>query len=104
MNALKIKITKFIDAHQPGFVECKFIDAWGKEHTIEEKVPVVTKEDLDANSKYPAKGIVACEIIKAYTDKNSRLLRTVSIEKPWDISTTENLYEFDVLKDQIIEI
>ena len=60
MKALKIKIRKFIDDHQPGFVECTFIDAWNKEHIIHEKVPVVSTENLNEDSIYPSEGAIAC--------------------------------------------
>ncbi|MHA3788499.1 hypothetical protein ACX0HA_09840 [Flavobacterium hauense] len=103
MKALKIKITKFIDAHQPGFVECTFIDAWNKKHIIHEKVPVVTTENLDTNSIYPVEGIVNCEIIKEYTDSNNRIIVTISTEKPWDISTIEDMNVFDILENQLTE-
>ena len=104
MRAIKIKIVSFISNDQPGFVECSFFDAWKKEHRVQEKIPVVTEKDLDENSDYPQDGIIACEIIKIWTDKYNRKLYTVSTEKPWDIETLEGLNEFDLLEEQLIEI
>ncbi|MEO6723233.1 MAG: hypothetical protein ABIN67_22900 [Ferruginibacter sp.] len=63
MIAIKIKILKFISDDQPGFVECSFFDALNKEHIVQDKVPIVTEKYLDANSKYPQDGIIACEIV-----------------------------------------
>jgi hypothetical protein len=47
LKAIKIKITSFIDDHQPGFVECKFRDAWDKEHIAQDKASTVTEKYLD---------------------------------------------------------
>ena len=104
MKAFKISIVSFISNHQPGFVECKFYDAWGKEHTIQDKVPIVTDKYLDEKSDYPQDGTVACELIKKWTDKNGRELFTVTTNKPWSIDTIEGLSEFDLLKDQLTEL
>jgi len=104
MKALKIKITKFIDAHQPGFVECRFVDARNQEHIIHEKAPVVTTENLNENSIYPTDGFIAYEILREYSDENSRSLITISTERPWDISTVENISVFDVFENKLTEI
>lgn len=104
MKAFIVEITRFLSSDQPGFVECRFFDAWEKEHRVQEKVPVVTSKDLDENSDYPQNGIIACEIIKIWTDKNNRKIYTVTAEKPWDIETIEGLNEFDLLEGQLTEI
>lgn len=103
MKAIKIKITRFIDDYQPGIVECKFNDAWNKEHIFQEKVPVVTEIDLDANSKYPQDAIIACEVLKSWKDEDGRIIFTVSTEKPWAVETIDGLTEFDVVAEQLIE-
>jgi hypothetical protein len=46
MAGLKVTIARFVDEHQPGFVECTFADASGVTHSIIEKVPVISAEDL----------------------------------------------------------
>ena len=104
MKAIKIKITCFISDHQPGFVEGRFNDAWNKEHVVQDKVPVLTSEDLDANSAYPQDGVIGCEIIKQWTDKDQRLIFTVTTEKPWSVDTIDGLTEFDILEEQLIEL
>jgi hypothetical protein len=104
MKALKIKITKFIDSSQPGFIECRFTDAWNKEHIIHEKVPVITDENLDEYSNYPTEGIVSCEILREYRDENGKSLITISTENPWDISTIEDANTFDILQYQLTDI
>ena len=66
LKGIKISVISFIDNHQPGYVECIFCDAYGKEHVVQDKVPVVTKKDLDPNSEYPQEGAIAWEIVKEW--------------------------------------
>jgi hypothetical protein len=101
MPSIKVRIDKFISNDQPGFVECSFTDAWGKQHIVHEKVPVVTIKNLNANSIYPQEGIIACQVIKEWEDKDGRLIITVDTASPWDIDTTEGLKQFDLLALQI---
>jgi hypothetical protein len=104
MKALKIEITRFISIDQPGFVECRFRDAWNKEFIIEEKIPVVTTEDLDETSTYPKNGFIACEIIREWEGENNRKLITIDISKPWSVETNNGLTQFDVSPEDLIEI
>jgi len=104
VKAIKIKITSFISDDQPGFVECKFVDAWSKEHTIQDKVPIVTEKYLDEKSEYPQDGVVACEVIKRWTDQIGRIIFTVSTENPCSVNTLEGLSEFDLLEEQLSEL
>jgi hypothetical protein len=103
LKAIKISITSFIDDHQPGFVECKFHDAFGKEHVVQEKVPIVTDKDLDADSEYPQDGFIACEIVKEWNDAKGRKIFTIDTSKPWGVDTIEGLTEFEVLEEQLTD-
>lgn len=103
MFAIKIQITKFISDDQPGFVECTFIDAYDQLHIVQDKVPIVTEKYLDANSKYPQDGIIACEILKDWKDSNGQKIFTVNISKPWGVDTVDGLKEFDMLEEQLTE-
>ena len=96
-----VQIVRFVDDHQPGWVECEFVDAEGHSHTIIEKVPVVTSEDLDAESRYPKAGTVRCEILKQYRDNEGRELVFITTDKPLGIESTEGESEFTVLASLI---
>jgi hypothetical protein len=51
------------------------VDSSGQQHSIIEKIPVVTREDLDADSKYSRPGTVRCEILNRYhNDKGQDLV------------------------------
>lgn len=103
MKAIKIEIIEFISNDQPGFVECKFFDAWDKEHRVQEKISVVTEKDLNKSSVYPQDGIIACEVTEIWIDINNRKLFTVTTEKPWGIDSIDGLNKFDLLEWQLIE-
>lgn len=101
MLSFKVQITRFISDHNPGFVECRFTDAWNREWIIHEKVPVVTLDDLDTNSVYPQTGYIGCTLVKEWTDEQGRSLVTVSSELPWHIETVDEQTQFDLLPGQI---
>ena len=103
LKVFKIQITSFIDDHQPGWVECSFFDASGKVHIIREKVPIISSEYLDQNTEYPREGVVACEIINEWEDKNGRKIYSVR-SILWGVETIEGLTEFDLLAEQLTEL
>lgn len=94
-----MQIVRFVGNDQPGIVECRFRDGLGKEHIIEEKMPVITPISLDENSQYPQDAVIACELIAEWTDK--RIFK-VSTDKPYGISTIDGLTEFDLDSQYLI--
>ena len=40
MSAVSVQITRFVNDHFPGFVECVLSDALGKNHAFVEKAPI----------------------------------------------------------------
>jgi hypothetical protein len=103
LKVFKIQITRFIDDSQPGWVECNFFDAHGKQHIIQEKIPIISNEYLNQNSEYPREGVVACEIIKEWEDKNGRKICSVR-SILWGVETIDGSTEFDLLEEQITEL
>lgn len=104
MKAIKVQIVKFIDDHQPGFVECRFFDAMSNEHIVEEKVPVVTSVNLNEYSLYPLGGVIACEILSTKQNQDGKLIATVTTSKPWGVETIEGITQFDIFEEQLTEI
>ncbi|HWZ98086.1 MAG TPA: hypothetical protein VN025_10015 [Candidatus Dormibacteraeota bacterium] len=101
MRLLAVQIVRFLDDHQPGWVECEFVDAEGRKHTILEKVPVVSFDDLERNSNYPCGGVVPCTTIAQWQDEKSRKLARISTADPAAIESKEGLSEFVVLAEQL---
>jgi hypothetical protein len=101
MGNLSVRILRFTDPHQPGFVECELIDADGYRHSFEDKVPVFTAERLDAASEYPRPGSIRCEIMERWTSADGRDLVRVSTARPDSVDSQDGLSEFVVLPKQL---
>ena len=104
MTSVRVEITRWVDDYQPGIVECKLIDATGREWLFIEKLPLVTGDDsLSASNVYPIKGLIACKVI-AYIEVLSRR-RTVriTIENPWQIAAVNGPMVFEVHPEQIVK-
>src|ERR1700692_4014306 len=102
MPGLRVSIIRFVDEHQPGFVECEFTDANGTVHTLVDKVPVFSLEDLWNDSVYPQPGFARCEVLARSQDSRGQLAR-VTIAKPDGLESMNGLSEFVVLESQLSE-
>lgn len=102
MPAVSISIARFIDEHQPGFVDCELIDAFGKKHMFVEKVPVVSSVPLCSTSIYPQPGLVACEVKARWVDDSGKFLARVDANSPWSVESTEGITVFVVLDSQVL--
>jgi hypothetical protein len=101
MSALAVQIVRFVDAHQPGFVACEFVDAEGRRHALIDKVPIFTSEYLDSSSTYPQAGAVPCVVLDRWRDNRGRDLVRITTARPAIIESTEGLSEFVVLSAQV---
>jgi hypothetical protein len=102
MPAIPVTISRFVDEHQPGFVECVLTDAFGQQHLFVEKVPVVTLEDLWSTSTYPRPGELACEIEAEWQDTEGRFLVRVNTERPCGIESTVGMTNFVLVSSQVL--
>lgn len=101
MHMLSVRILRFIDDSQPGWVERALRDAWGHNHLFREKAPVVSNANLDASTDYPQPGVIACEIIENWRDDAARVLIKIRTDKPWGCQSTDGVTCFDVLPEQL---
>jgi hypothetical protein len=101
MKYLSAQIVRFVDAAFPGFVACEFLDATGSCHTIIDKVPVLSLEDLDSSTAYPRPGSVGCEVMSRWRDMDGRELVRVTTARPWSIESTEGVSEFVIVAEQL---
>lgn len=97
-------LARYVDATQPGWVECQFHDAAGQLWKIVEKVPVVTDQDIGESTELPTHGIVHCVGTGRRTDENGRQLVAIDTELPFDIEATDGTHNFEVLPDQLEEL
>jgi len=103
VTAVSIQIERFIDDHQPGFVECRLVDAFGRSHLFVEKIPIVTAANLWSDSSYPQAGEIACEILSESIDATGRKLAHVNTDRPWSVESTEGVSSFVVLTSQVVQ-
>ena len=102
MVAIKVKILGYVDHSYPGWIRCSFIDAFGVEWFIIEKVPVITEENLDEKSIYPKDGFIACIIDESIEGNSKEEIVTINIEKPWGICAESGETIFKVFRNQIV--
>jgi 2-amino-4-hydroxy-6-hydroxymethyldihydropteridine diphosphokinase len=95
--SLPVKIVRFVDDSQPGWVECEFTDVDDRTHTVVDKVPIFTSDRIDANTKLPLHGTVECEIVAKLRDALGNELLKINLERPLGLSSKEGLTEFLVL-------
>ena len=104
MLAVRVTIFRYADAAQPGWVECRLVDALGYEHVFVEKVPVVTTAHLDAASSFPEEGFIACIDVGRNERDDGRQFVRIDTQTPWGIESTAGKCQFDVLSEQLCEL
>lgn len=100
-SSVSIQVSRFVDDHPPGFVECVLVDAFGKAHVFIEKVSVITTENLVSTSSYPCPGTVDCEVVAEWTDDKGRALTRINTERPLGVESAEGLTEFVVSTSEL---
>ena len=101
MPAITVQITRFVDDHFPGCVECNFVDALGETHVFIEKVPMVSIENLSSTSDYPRSGSIDCRIEEEWNETTGRAVARVDTTEPWDMESTRGMTSFVVLASQL---
>lgn len=61
---VRCQIVRWVSDDQPGFVECRLVDAVGDVWTFVGKFYDFTNEELSSESIYPQAGYVACEVVE----------------------------------------
>ena len=99
---LAVRILRYVDDHQPGWVESEFLDANGRRHTIVEKVPAFASVmRLDADTDYPQAGYVSCEVLSTSQDEHGRTVAQITTARPYCIESTEGGSEFVMFSEQL---
>ncbi len=104
MLGVRVKICRYADASQPGWVECRLVDAFGQAHTFVEKVPVVTKRHVDAASSFPQAGFIACIELGRSEHDDGRQLMHIDTRTPWGIESSSGRSRFHVFSEQLCEL
>lgn len=104
MIAVRVLILQYVDDAQPGWVECLLTDVHGRAWSFVEKVPVVTGEDLDADSAYPRGSVIACRIIERRRAVGGQEVITIDTSLPWHVAATSGETRFEVSAEQLSTI
>jgi hypothetical protein len=101
MKELRVKIIDFTNNGFPGWVKCIFKDAYNNEWFFEEKIPIVTSEYLNSESKYPQDGFLGCQVVKESINSENKKIVTIDLSTPFGISEENGKTIFDVFADQL---
>jgi len=105
MLGIRVTIVRYIsDEPQPGIVECKLEDAHGRQWSFVEKTAIVSAEDLDADTSYPRRGVIAAEIVGRSVDATGRETIRVNTERPWGVESVDSVTQFEVPAEMLVEI
>lgn len=109
MKQLAIQIKRSLDnEHDPGWIECDFVDVESRRHTIVDKIPICSLDaafdPLDSNTNWPQPAGVPCEILNTWRDPSGRELARITTDRPWHVESTEKLSEFVVFASQLSNV
>ncbi len=96
---LEIDIIEMIDNAFPFWVKCHLLDASGNSFYFEEKLPIVSFEDITFDIVLPQKGYIAGEIISV----EGKII-CFSTKVPWGIESLDGKDIFYVYKQQIVDM
>lgn len=100
--AIRVLIVRWVDDEpQPGMVECRLVDRFGRNWVFVEKCAVVSPAAVCADSTYPQSGVIGCRIISTGSDNSGRQFAVVDTEEPWGISAATGETRFEVFADQL---
>jgi hypothetical protein len=104
MLGIRAEIRRYVDDSFPGWIECAFSDASGTEHTVLEKVPILTTENIVPTSAFPRPCVIACTLVEESVGDQDRKVLLVDTGAPWGVESTAGLTKFHVLREQVVEI
>jgi hypothetical protein len=100
---LAVEIVRFVDNHQPGWVEVQFVDIDGRYHSFIDKIPTFASSGrLDSETSYPQPGIIVCTILSTSVDKHGQAVAHITTCRPYYLESTDGLSEFDVSSTQLL--
>lgn len=102
MTIIRVPIVRWVDDHNPGWVECALTDVAGLTWSLVDKLPIFSEDvNLDANSNYPQPGELACEIVGEEADSRGRKIIIIDTRSPWGVEAVDGTTRFHVLPEQV---
>ncbi|HEU4888071.1 MAG TPA: hypothetical protein VFV49_09310 [Thermoanaerobaculia bacterium] len=93
---MNVEITRWVDDHQPGFVEFRLVDAFGVSHYFVEKVPIISSASLTRDDDYPRRGELDCTLIAPPSLQDGVSVVTIDTTEPWDVTAVNGQSRFVV--------
>lgn len=104
MFVIDVLIVRWVSDDQPGIVECRHTDRFGRVWLFIEKSSVVSSRPLNRQSTYPQPGHVAVQVIKFGRDEIGREIAEVDSEVPWGVAADDGTTRFHIFADQLREL
>jgi hypothetical protein len=104
MPAVLVEVVRYVDDHFPGRVECALTDVNGMRHLFEEKISVVTTQDLWSNSSFPTTGAIQCNVLAMWSDQDGSSRARVDTSNPWGIESLAGESVFVVSSKQLVGV
>lgn len=99
---LLVTMTRYTSNDQPGWVECRLVDAYGREWLFEDKVPIINADyDIGYHTSFPKDAIIRCTVVNRRRDVDGQEIVTVDTELPDHVEAKTGETKFDVRPDQI---
>jgi hypothetical protein len=102
VQGVNVLIAKYLGDDQPGWVECNLTDARGHDWHFVERLPIVTRDSLNASSALPQPGVIACEIVSNSLDVAGHAIVEIDTTRPWGVESTEGVTRFVVRREQLM--
>lgn len=99
MTCVRVEIRRYVRDDFPGWVECVFADAHGRDWAFVEKVPVISTDPLDAKSHSPLQGFIGCEVIGRRAE-----VVVIDTTTPWGVEAVSGETRFEVRPEQLVEV
>jgi hypothetical protein len=97
---IEVSIMRWVDDHNPGWVECQLTDAFGMNWHFVDKLPIFSADSsFDSTSQYPQPGILACEILGGKVDSLGRNISLIDTSEPWSVESVDGTTRFWVFHD-----
>jgi hypothetical protein len=90
---VRLEIIEWLGDDQPGFVRCRLVDRHGQPRLFDEKVPVISPNDIDPSKLPLTTWVRTTELISG---GNGRDYVTVDLSRPHGIEANDGTTIFEV--------
>jgi predicted HD phosphohydrolase len=96
MRQVRVRAVRWVSDDNPGFVECRLVDADGREHALIDKAPVLDVGDvLRPDTTYPINISIDCRVVREDGD-------SVVIELAYHVESVDGQGEFRVARHLLV--